>query len=526
VASKGYRRETIGSVIENGVLVVLAAIGLVALTVVLRYWTGARVWLLAEHPEGIDTIAQVVPATVVAVFVFALGAVFVIAQIVIPSRGTRSVSELLRYVRMRLVLAVGVGLLVGSLFVTTGGHGDLNQWRAALAAALLIASGLYILLATAFLAWSLVGQISPRSFKERLVLRPRRWGLAPWRQKSWDAENLFWTLRVFRGWIRTVNRIGESRDLHFALDGLLHLVRDYVNDAREEPAIRTAEPSDYSTAKKSRIGAISEDEFNEPPEATSGATKIRTDPSNQGQDLPDQKPTDLDTYWFASELGRALTRAVESGVRGNTLRRDLDRLLNLFDRSIFAMAPRPDQSSGAVLVPETRIILKQLTEAGLGVRQCDEAVRNWYAAPALRLARQVNHLRVVQQKRAHENECSPKCEWGNLCKCEWKNPCSLPCWALAGWLMVTDAYLAQHSTRYVKYEDDELADVFIERSSEWLESLTQDDWEEAKIIAKSNKVLEPAWDVIVDRAARAQRIDRLASLASASSRTEQDREQR
>jgi hypothetical protein len=512
MATKGYRRETIGSVIENGFLVLLAALALAVLTVALDAWEQGRYWLLANNAAGIDTVAQVVPATVVAVFVFALGAVFVIAQLVIPSRGTRSVSVVLRYVRMRLVLTASVVLLIGSLLVTTGGGGDLNQWRAALAAALLVASGLYIVLATAFLAWTLVGQLSPRLFKERLVARPRRWGLAPWRQSSWDSENLFWTLRVFRGWIRTVNRIGESRDLHFALDGLLDLVKDYVQDARKKPAIRTAEPSDYRDAKESLIGTVPNREF-QCSKANSDASESPIHLSDQGAKTAEHKPTDLSAYWFASELGRALTRAVESGVRGNTLRRDLDRLLNVFDRSILAMAPRHDRPDGMVLVPETQIILKHLIEVGLGVRQSDAAGRDWYAAPALRLARHVSHLRAVAEERVDGGECSPRCEW--------ENPCFLPRWALAGWLMVTDAYLMQHSEPYAKCEVDASVDTFIHESIKWLRPVSPNELGTASSVAKGED-LEPAWDVIVDWAARAQRIDHLASLVSGSSRLDED----
>jgi hypothetical protein len=186
VGSRAQRRPGAAALIENGALVVAASVGLAAITVAVDVWDSARGWLLAGNAKGIATVAQVVPATVVAVFVFALGAVFVVAQILIPSRGARSISVLLRYVRTRLVLAAGVVLLVGSLLIVPGGPPEhLEHWRAELAAALLVAAGLYIVAATLFLAWTLQGQISPRTFKDRLVKKPRPWGLAPRRSAWW-----------------------------------------------------------------------------------------------------------------------------------------------------------------------------------------------------------------------------------------------------------------------------------------------------------------------------------------------------
>jgi hypothetical protein len=61
------------------------AIGLLAfLAVAMAFASPMREWLVGEDGSSLQTVAQVVPATVVAIFVFALGAVFVIAQIVIP----------------------------------------------------------------------------------------------------------------------------------------------------------------------------------------------------------------------------------------------------------------------------------------------------------------------------------------------------------------------------------------------------------------------------------------------------------
>jgi hypothetical protein len=51
--------------------------------------------VVLRHPEP-GTTAQVVPAIVVAIFVFAVGTLFVVAQVVPPARGTRAVTALRR----------------------------------------------------------------------------------------------------------------------------------------------------------------------------------------------------------------------------------------------------------------------------------------------------------------------------------------------------------------------------------------------------------------------------------------------
>lgn len=58
---------------------------------------------LVKGGAGVQTVSQVVPTTVVAIFVFALGGIFIIAQIVVPSRGSRTTAVLLQDVRLRVV---------------------------------------------------------------------------------------------------------------------------------------------------------------------------------------------------------------------------------------------------------------------------------------------------------------------------------------------------------------------------------------------------------------------------------------
>ena len=51
-------------------------------------------WLEELGREKALTVAQIVPAIVVAIFVFAVGTAFVVAQVVPPARGTRATSTL------------------------------------------------------------------------------------------------------------------------------------------------------------------------------------------------------------------------------------------------------------------------------------------------------------------------------------------------------------------------------------------------------------------------------------------------
>ena len=203
------------------VLSVVGVAGLIGLTLLLDCHSAEAAPFCADG-DMLATIAQVIPATVVAIFVFALGTTFVMAQIVVPSRGSRSIGELFKYSRVQAVLVGGLILLGGSLVITlgtrgTGGTKDPTPWSLALATVLVAATVLYLLAATCLIVWTFVDQLSPRRFKDRLTDPPP---ISPmgWR-RGWTSEELYRVLRVLRRWLRTVNRVGESRDLQFAVEG-------------------------------------------------------------------------------------------------------------------------------------------------------------------------------------------------------------------------------------------------------------------------------------------------------------------
>jgi hypothetical protein len=455
--------------------------------------------LCPTNATALGTVAQVVPAIVVAVFVFALGAVFVIAQIIIPSRGSRAIGVLFSYVRVQAVVVGGLVLLVGALLIAVGstspsgtepGAGSRAEpaLRFELAAALLAATGGYIVGATVLIVWTFRDQISPRAFKDRLR-KPHRVVPVRWlRRRHWTSEELYTSLRVFRGWLRTVNRVGESRDLQFGVEGVLSLIQDYANEVRGDPGevhtdnegrkhpLQHVEPRDYEEAKRSPVtrptlaGCGSEQAW--PPIAGSSST-------------------DQDVRWFADEVGRALTRSVESGVRGNTLRRDLDRLLNLFDLGIREFAPCTCDTR-IILSGETRTLIRYLTEVGLGVRQCEDWQRGWFLTPALRLARIERYLEHVASSST--NRAAPATDLART--------------ALVGWLLAGDAFISVYSSPGTT----DAKDPFLDRSipllgtnrKAWDETLAPREWE----------TLEPEWDVPLEpREARQERLQQLLKEA-------------
>lgn len=145
--------------------------------------TGVRAELVKDG-NGVQTVAQVVPATVVAIFVFALGAVFVIAQIVVPSRGSRTITVLLQDWRLRIVLVFGLALLAGALLLS-GRSGDGNgAWRGDLAAGLVAATVIYVPCTTILFALSLKNFATPGPYKDLLLRRPLFLGLVPRRHPS------------------------------------------------------------------------------------------------------------------------------------------------------------------------------------------------------------------------------------------------------------------------------------------------------------------------------------------------------
>ena len=150
----------------------LSALGILAATVILRA-------LLCEFvPDtklsaftaavSTDTVAQIVPAIVVAIFVFAVGTAFVVAQVVPPARGTRAVA-VLRGKRLYGTIAPAPILLLGSAVLTTK-----LWWTVELAMVLLIASVFYTLGSLIAMMGILIDATDPRVFRRRLSKKAKQ----------------------------------------------------------------------------------------------------------------------------------------------------------------------------------------------------------------------------------------------------------------------------------------------------------------------------------------------------------------
>jgi hypothetical protein len=74
-------------------------------------FTSLAAWLEKINAE---IVSQIVPSIVVAIFVFAVGTAFVVAQIVPPARGTRAATTL-QGRRMFWTIAPAPGLIIGSV---------------------------------------------------------------------------------------------------------------------------------------------------------------------------------------------------------------------------------------------------------------------------------------------------------------------------------------------------------------------------------------------------------------------------
>lgn len=216
------------------------------------------------------TVAQVVPAVVIAIFVFAAGTSFVVAQVVPQARGTRAF-EMLRGRHVAWTVSPALALTPLSMLVLA----LVPTPAESLALALLSGSLVYLLCSTACLLAILREATDPLSFagllrrkyQRRLkILRSRaaaslrfqalagRWqpstseaeaqhqGLVmgssrriPRRNAQSAVDDLHAIVRTLRGWARTAATSGDSRDLSVAPDATLGLVVGYAAEYGTRP---------------------------------------------------------------------------------------------------------------------------------------------------------------------------------------------------------------------------------------------------------------------------------------------------
>ena len=203
--------------------------------------------------DEFGTLLQVVPATVVAVFVFAAGAVFVMVQIVGPTLGSRAMEDLPVRRGARACLTAGIVLLLACLALAAlariKANKQLELWEASAASVLALASFVYVV----FSIWCVIGIyhdfVSPISYSGLLG----RWQRG---RRSLAAEQAFHQLRALRQWLRTACGVGESRDILLALDGFQELLCNYCSQARSKKGVardeelRDGQQSEYSRTDK------------------------------------------------------------------------------------------------------------------------------------------------------------------------------------------------------------------------------------------------------------------------------------
>lgn len=338
--------------------------------------------------QDIPTVAQIVPAIVIAIFVFAVGVAFVIAQVVPPARGTRAV-ETLRGRRLRRSVTPAPALILGSVVLVFG-----PPFASELSGALLIGSFVYTAVSLIYMLSILIDATDPAEFKALLMNSTRRhvrrvacavrklppcrddcttWAAFPRprdpaqdtrsfrrrrrtrresrearaaRQLQYATDQLYEIVRTFRGWARVAARANDSRELQEALEGILELAQQYMSGVLVYAGRLTAVPGIYWSHADDRDDERHLNPLYPPhgmfrPSTTNGRLpSLATEkwlpwepPALVRRTPPEVKVKDqvraLPCTWFANEIGRAVVRAVELALQSNTLLdRDTARLLN------------------------------------------------------------------------------------------------------------------------------------------------------------------------------------------------------
>ena len=124
-------------------------------------------WLEELGRDKALTVAQIVLAIVVAIFVFAVGTAFVVAQVVPPARGTRATSTLQGADGTRRACS-GVDLR----FRPRSAYS--YRWAGATSVAILLGAFLYLLVSLWAMMNILFDATDPRRFKKLLLRKARR----------------------------------------------------------------------------------------------------------------------------------------------------------------------------------------------------------------------------------------------------------------------------------------------------------------------------------------------------------------
>ncbi|MFD2094189.1 hypothetical protein [Blastococcus deserti] len=367
-------------------VIALCAVALLSWLAFLRF-PGAAI----SEPDYLTTLLQIVPSTVVAVFVFAAATVFVIAQVIHSPLGSRGVEVLLSSNRSHFVLGTGVLLLIASLLFAVSAPdvprgGELPPAATALATGLAAATALYAGFAVILIFALLRDFVQPERYAERLCgSRERRY---------LRSEDAYQRIRTIRQWLRTACGSGESRDITLCLVALRNLVDWYVDsvtDERRSPERRTRlrerPPGEYETtgtvvrthwktiwdapgaAAREGTGVdgtpARKDTPAEPESGHTERTSSHQPPEGDATAEERQEEKRL-PGWFGGEIGRAAARSLETGIRGRTLLvRDADRILG-------TMCWATIRFHEAELTEEAAYLVDRIAEIGLFHQLADE----------------------------------------------------------------------------------------------------------------------------------------------------------
>ncbi|HZI77234.1 MAG TPA: hypothetical protein VFD73_24990, partial [Gemmatimonadales bacterium] len=331
----------------------------------LPWWLTARTeqkdWYVKEG--ALSTLLQVVPATVVAVFIFAVGAVFVMVQIVGPTLGSRAIEGLIVRRRARTCVIAGTILLLACLTLAALARiiekKPPDPWEASSAPVLALATLFYVPYSVWCVSTILHGYVSPGAYSA--LLSKWRGGGGPL-----ASEWSFRQLRALRQWLRTACSTGESRDVVFALKGFQDLLGHYCAKAGSE--------ENASRYTKFR---------NQPPPEYSDTEEIV---NSKWRGLLDPKSAPPQKGWFGDEFGRALARCAEVGIRSEVLLlRDFDRLVVVLGAATLQLAGLESLEEECIdpkvqsLPEEAGFLLDRIAEIGMYAFQVrDEAYTDWF----------------------------------------------------------------------------------------------------------------------------------------------------
>jgi hypothetical protein len=324
-------------------LALIAWAALYAIFLVVDVTTGFGDKMVTD--AGFATLMQVLSSIIIALYAAAFGSLFVVTQIVAPSRGQRSVRMLLLERPLRTM--VGGTVLVTVIVVLLAGQrtaapesdeGFLPDEFVNDAAAALSQTVAFLVLAfTVVLARLFHSYSSPTDFRERLIrMAGRR-----------RTRNLEESGKILRQWVCTAARDGASRDVVHACRAAVTLTELYVGtDAgfRMGPPSRRFEP-----------------EAGEP-----------------SDDLAVMEG------WFSSQIGKALIRALEETARADGAWRNMDHLLMTYRRVTETVL-----RSG--FAADTQLLIRGLAEIGCLLEQAEsERLTAWFRVRPLETVAQLD----------------------------------------------------------------------------------------------------------------------------------------